>query len=153
MKVITIFPYPADLPDGNINPKCYPYWKEFVAIANKEGYEVIQVSPLTALKIEGVKLLTGFLPSEAIINLAKKSEFYVTVDSFAQHLLNPFIRGYVIWGFSDPNIFGYKNNVNILKSEKYLRREQFKSWQYDPNYKEAYLKAEEVWDIIKKNPL
>lgn len=153
MKQIIIFPYPADLPSGEVNPKTFPYWKQFVEIANKEGYEVIQVSPLTALKIEGVKIVTGFLPSEAIINLVRKSEFYVTVDSFAQHLLNPFISGYVIWAFSDPAIFGYRNNVNIIKSDKYLRKEQFKNWESIPNYEEAYFKAEEVWDIIKKHPL
>jgi hypothetical protein len=45
-------------------------------------------------------------------------------------------RGIVLWSVSDPNIYGHKENINLLKSRDCLSKEQFLWWEYvehDPN--------------------
>jgi hypothetical protein len=70
----------------------------------------------------------------------------------------------VIWGISDPDIFGYDYNTNILKDRKYLRPDPFGTWKeikedektkvkkdvYMPQNKDAFEKPLEVFKIIGK---
>ena len=72
------------------------------------------------------------------------------MDSFLPHLAQQVEKpGVVIWSVSDPEIFGYKNNLNILKDRKYLRGNQFDIWEAGSYNPEAFLKAEEVYSVIK----
>ncbi len=125
MNYIAIFPYSKRTSEGIESPKNYPYWKELVQILSNRGYEVIQVSPFDEEKIEGVKYITGALPFKSIVDLVERAYTYISVDSFAPHLLHPYKRGIVIFGVSDPNLYGYAKNINLLKSRMYLKKEQF----------------------------
>ena len=108
---------------GNIqNAKSYPddFWEEFLAL----------------IKDHEVKEITGILPEQEIIDLVNWSDKWVSIDSFLQHLcayhkLKP---GVVLWGKSNPAIFGYKHNINLHKGR--FRPDQFRWWQdvkHDPN--------------------
>jgi hypothetical protein len=70
------------------------------------------------------------------------------------------IPGCVIWGVSDPNIFGYFYNKNILKNKSYLRNDQFGVWKneikdkpgmfkYIERNDEAFHDSETVFKEIK----
>ena len=73
------------------------------------------------------------------------------MDNFFPHLayhVNK--RGVVLWGPSDPQLFGYPTNVNILKGKGYLRPDPYGIWEsieFDPN---RFVKAEEVYKIVNK---
>jgi hypothetical protein len=56
------------------------------------------------------------------------------------------------FGQSDPNIFGYPGNINLLKDRSYLRPEQFLHWWHETVfYKEdAFVSAETVTETLFK---
>jgi hypothetical protein len=60
------------------------------------------------------------------------------------------IYGVVIWGKSDPLLFGYPENVNLLKDRKYLRARQFYIWDDEPFDPEVFVEPAEVVKAVKK---
>jgi len=116
---------------GNPNAKAYPYFDEL------KGHEI--------------KVLEGKLSTQEIIDLVNWSDKWVSVDTFlphfcAYHKLKP---GIVLWGLSDPEIFGYKHNINLLKDRKYLRKEQFKWWKDEPINKEAFVSIDILNGVLQ----
>ena len=74
---------------------------------------------------------------------------WVSVDNFFPHLANLCgRRGIVIWGQSDYNLFGWKNNINLLKDRKYLRPNQFGTWEEAVFNKEAFVDPDVVINAI-----
>jgi len=149
MKVV-ISPYSQKLrppKEKEVNPKNYPYWKELIELL--KGHEIIQVG------VNGEQRLvqdTRFnWPLNDLKNLISECDFWISVDNFFPHLayhVNK--RGVVLWGPSDPQLFGYPTNVNILKDKSYLRPDQYGIWEsieFDPN---RFVKAEEVYKIVNK---
>ena len=120
---------------GNIqNAKSYPFWDKLLLLL--EGHEV--------------KEIKGFLSEQEIKDLINWSDIWCSIDSFLQHFVayNKLKGGIVIWGLSDPDVFGYKNNINLLKDKKHLRKDQFLWWRDIPNYPEAFVSPEEVYKAI-----
>lgn len=113
---------------GNPNAKAYPYWDELT------GHEI--------------KVLEGKLSTQEIIDLVNWSDVWVATDTFLQHFCayHKLKRGIVIWGKSDPKLFGYEHNINLLKDRKYLRRHQFLWWKDEPIDKEAFVSI----DVLQK---
>jgi ADP-heptose:LPS heptosyltransferase len=116
---------------GNPNAKSYPYWDELT------GHDI--------------KVLEGKLSTQEIIDLVNWSDKWVSVDTFlphfcAYHKLKP---GIVIFAKSDPEIFGYKHNINLLKDRKYLRAEQFKWWKDEPINKEAFVSIDILNGVLQ----
>src|ERR1035437_3729664 len=69
------------------------------------------------------------LNNNEIKKLCNKVEHIVCIDSFLQHLLAPSLRKIIVlWSKSDPNLFGYMHNINLLKDRKYLRPDQYGVW-------------------------
>ena len=101
---------------GNLqNPKSYPYWEEF----------------LTLIPEHEVKEIKGILPEQEIIDLVNWADCVICIDSFLPHLIkyhNLKTKVICLWGKSDPLIFGYKENINLLKDRKNLRQDQFRWW-------------------------
>jgi len=122
MKKILIIPNERKLRNGKKNPKDYPYWDELKEKLTKK-YEV-----------NIIKDILPFKEWEKIIHTYDK---IITIDSFFQHFCwyhNK--KCIVIFGKSDPIIFGHVENTNILKSRANLRQNQFDIWEseeYDPN--------------------
>jgi hypothetical protein len=75
------------------------------------------------------------------------------VDSFLQHFCWSIgVKAIVLWGTSDPLIFGHEENINVLKNRGYLRPNQFDMWEGDPYNPNAFVTPEEVLKIISEYP-
>ncbi len=145
---VLIFPFPKAIGEGKISAKNYPYWTELLSLLQKE-------CNLIQLGVVGEKqLINDFrlnLPLEELKKLITECSFWISCDSFAPHLAKHIGKtGAVIWGKSDPVIFGYPENLNILKDRKHLRRDQFKYWLEEPFDPEVFLPPADVYKLIKQ---
>jgi ADP-heptose:LPS heptosyltransferase len=83
--------------------------------------------------------------------LLSKCETWISVDNFFPHLANLYgKKGIVLWGQSDPNIFGYQYNLNLLKSRSYLREKQFDIWEACEPKEDAFLTPQEVLGLTER---
>ncbi len=148
MKSIIISPFSRPLRSGKRNPKNYPYWKELIELLRSQGYKIIQIG------VEGEEDLKvdQFLKNKSfkdLKKLLKKVDFWISVDNFMNHFGSMVKKkGIVIFGKSDPEIFGYKQNINILKDRKYLRKDQFDIWEKENFEEEVFVLPEEIMKII-----
>jgi ADP-heptose:LPS heptosyltransferase len=161
MKRCIISPYSRKLRNGNtINPKDYPHWDGLVKLLIEDGFEITQIGVsgenrlgVAQEGISGFNLSWKFnLPLNELTDLVLSSNLWVAVDNFFQHLCHLIPKpGVVIFGPSDPLIFGHKENINILKDRKLLREKQFDIWEVCPVNDECFYKPEEVMKIIKQS--
>lgn len=152
MKRVLISPFAQNLRNGAENPKNYPYWDELLALINKEQIKITQIG---SSKDKQLPFVDSFLVNEKFLNiknLIKEHDTWISVDSFIQHLNHYYDKkpGIVIWSQSDPKIFGYDENVNILKHRKYLREKQFWLWEQCQYNKEAYVNPTVVHTALLK---
>jgi ADP-heptose:LPS heptosyltransferase len=138
--MIIIAPYAQKLRNGQNNPKNYPWWPELISMINE---------PIIQVGIEGETLLVDdFRKNLSIQDLTKlilECRTWISVDSFFQHLAWDIGKsGVVLWGQSDPLIFGHPENTNLLKDRKYLREKQFWWWEQCEYNAEAFAKPEEI---------
>jgi ADP-heptose:LPS heptosyltransferase len=127
------------------NAKTFPHWPRLIELL--QGEKIIQ------LGVEGEEpLVEDFrkaLPLKVIAELVRQSDYWIAIDSFLPHLAQHVgTSGVVIWSASDPNIFGYDSNLNLLKDRKYLRKRQFGIWEEQSFVADAFLSAEEVHEQI-----
>jgi len=123
--MILISPFAKAMRDGKPHPKNYPWWPEVIA---KIDEEVIQVG------IEGeLQLVPTFhkgLSLTELGELVQQCTTWLSVDTFLQHFCWDLQKpGIVIFGQSDPIIFGHPENINLLEDRKYLREKQFWLWE------------------------
>lgn len=161
MKVL-ISPFAQLLRNGKENPKNFPYWNELIYRLIDRGIDVIQIGSLKDTRINYKEVpphdhMGSFefkqnLKLKEIANLLKECDTWVSVDSFLQHLNQCWVRkrGIVIFSQSDPRIFGYPTNNNLLKNRTYLREKQFWLWEQCEYNKDAFVTAEEVYKAILK---
>lgn len=138
--MIIISPYSKELRDGKKNPKNYPYWKELISLIQE---------PIIQVGIDGEEqLVENFRKNLSITelrNLINECRIWISVDSFFQHLAwNSNKPGIVLFGQSDPLIFGHSENINLLKDRSYLREKQFWLWEQCDYREEAFVKPAEV---------
>ena len=143
--MIIIAPYAKRMPNGQENPKNYPYWPELIKMIEE---------PIIQIGVEGeTQLVPDFrknLSMDQLGELVKECRTWIGVDSFFQHLCwDQGKPGVVIFSQSDPNIFGHKENINVLKDRKYLRQQQFWLWTQAEYLIEAYVSPEEVFSKIR----
>jgi ADP-heptose:LPS heptosyltransferase len=138
--MIIISPYAKAMPNGQENPKNYPYWEEVISKIEE---------PIVQIGVQGEKqLVRDFRKNLSLPQLAalvRECKTWISVDSFFQHFcwdLNK--QGIVIFSQSDPLIFGHKENINLLKDRKYLRPDQFWLWTQAKYNIDAYITPEEV---------
>lgn len=144
--MIIIAPFAKKLINGKRNPKDYPYWKEVIA-GIKE--------PIVQVGIEGEEqLVEDFrknLPIKDLRSLIQECRLWLSCDSFFQHLgWDEGKQGIVLWGPSDPLIFGHKENINLLKDRKYLVENQFLWWEFTEHKDERFVGPKEVLQHINK---
>ena len=90
------------------------------------------------------------LSIEQLSELILQCRTWISVDSFFQHLCWDLGKpGIVLWGQSDPIIFGHPENINLLKDRKYLRTNQFHIWEQAEYIKEAFVDPDIVYSHIK----
>ncbi len=153
MHQIIVSPYSKKLRNGNMNPKNYPYWEDFVKLANSAGYSCVQIARNDEPVIEAVRNKTNkifeYENLGELDNLIYSCKTFVTIDSFLPHLCHyKKVYGVVIFGRSDPKIFGYTENINILKDRKYLRNNQFDMWENTEYIEEAFVLPEVVLEAV-----
>ena len=144
--MIIISPYSKQLISKKRNPKNYPYWKELTS-AIKEN-EIIQIGVTGEEQI--VKDFRKNLPLKQIEDLVRQCELWMSVDNFFPHLAHHIGKpGLVIFGVSYPNIYGYPENINILKDRKYLRKNQFDMYDSCLFNEDVFLKPNDIIVKIK----
>jgi hypothetical protein len=148
--MILISPYSRKLRNNKENPKNYPYWKELIELLKEYDNNIVQIG------VKGeIPLVLDFrfdMRLEDIKRLVFSSDFWMSVDNFLPHLVN--VRkvnkqGIVLWGPSDPLIYGYKSNINILKSRDCLRKDQFGIWEALDFNKDIFMEPEGVISIMR----
>lgn len=149
MKKILIAPYSKPLNIKQQNPKNYPYWQKLIELL-KQKYTLIQIVFGNEPKLDAHSYINNpnFLELEHII---QNYDTWLSVDTYLQHIAN-FIdkQGIVIWGQSDPLIFGHKNNLNLLKDRKYLRENQYGLWRDCQYNEEVFMQPEIIYNEIVK---
>lgn len=153
--MILISPYSKPLKNGNPNPKNYPYWKELISLLpNKPPNNIMQAMYKGEEFIKDCGI--GFIEYTSLREFSQWIEFntciiIVSVDNFLPHLAHYYGKqSIVLWGQSDPNLFGYKENINLLKSRIFLRPNQFDTWDGILYKKESFVSPEIVVEQINK---
>lgn len=148
MKII-ISPYSRALRNGKENAKNYPYWSELVKLMKDQGIYVIQIGVVGEKKIEGVDEVIFNKPLLELEQLVKECDTWISVDNFFQHFCYTLSKpGIVLFGRSDPNIFGHKENINLLKDRANLRAQQFDIWEVVEYSKDVFVEPSVVMDSI-----
>lgn len=152
MKQIIICPYARPLRGEHstrVNPKNYPFFPELITLMRKEGYFVTQVGGTGEAKLVCDDYKLG-LPMKQLKELLLATTGWVAVDNFFGHFASYYgKRGITIWGQSDPIIYGYPQNFNLLKSRGWLRDDQYGLWESVPFLKEAFIEPEYVLEKVK----
>lgn len=144
--MVIIAPYAKRLISGKRNPKDYPYWDQLVS-----GIK----GPIVQVGVDGEEqIVEDFrrnLPISELRKLIRECRTWVSVDSFFQHLAWDEKRpGIVLWGVSDPLIFGHPENVNLLRDRKHLAQNQFLWWEYTEHSDDRFVGPGEVLMHINK---
>lgn len=150
MSYCVISPYSRKLRNGGfVNPKDYPYWSDIVSFIHSKGMEAVQIGGVGENRIIGVdKVIIGanFQELEQLVRGAHK---WLSVDNFFHHFCASIkVPGIVIFGRSDPNIFGHPINTNLLKDRNYLRPDQFGIWESIPFDSDVFVQPEMVCRFI-----
>lgn len=127
MKIL-IHAWSRKLRNGKENPKNYPYWKELILLLERDGHQLIQIGE------EGEEqLVPDFrknLKFKELKELIKECDTWIAIDSFFQHLAWRVDKGgIVLFGQSNPRIFGHSENMNLYVGERYFRQWQFQTWE------------------------
>lgn len=144
--MILLSPYAKFMRNGALHPKNYPWWDEVIANIDDE---IIQVG------IEGedpfVSDFRKNLPLTELAKLVDQCTTWLSVDSFFQHFCWDLKKsGIVVWGQSDPLIFGHPENVNLLKDRKYLREKQFWWWEQCEFKADAFVEPKVILQALKQ---
>ena len=150
MPKIIISPYSRKLRNGKPNPKNYPWWPELIKLLREKNNYVVQVGVKGEKEFE-VDEVQFSKPLAELITLLNECDNWISVDNFFQHLAYVHNKpGIVIFGQSDPNIFGHKENTNILKDRNYLRALPFDIWERIEQTDECFVEPKIITDIISK---
>ena len=119
--MIIISPYSKFMRNGAKHPKNYPFWDEVLKHIKE---------PVVQVGVEGETQITQDfrknIPLPQLGELVKECKTWMSCDSFFQHFCWDLGKpGVVVFGQSDPNIFGHPENINLLKDRSYLRDKQF----------------------------
>ncbi|MFA6971365.1 MAG: glycosyltransferase family 9 protein [Gallionella sp.] len=148
MKTLMISPYSKKRPNGKPCAKNYPWWKELMALLAREGIKTVQIG-IAGEEPIGAHTCVMDLPLETIKKDLQLCDGWVSVDNFLPHLgASLGKRGVVIFGPSDPIVFGHPSNINVLKDRKYLRPLQFATWHEEEMVEERFARPEEILKII-----
>ena len=153
MKKVIISPHSRMLRTGKQNAKNYPWWSEVVKLLKDADIYVIQIGESRQSEPQiGAHEVINDLNLKQLQEKVKETDGWMSVDNFFQHLcaFTPEKPGVVVWGISDPLIFGYPHNINLLKDRKYLRPKQFDIWENADFSKSVFVSPETVVDAVKK---
>src|SRR5438552_15181681 len=139
----------APILNGSGSPKNYPFARELVELLLNEGHVVIQVGGNDEEQIAS-DFRKG-LPFNQVEELIQSCDTAICADSYLQHhcwLVGK--RAIVLWGVSDPLIFGHSTHINLLKGRDFLRPNQFDLYYSNQVNPEAFVSPQEVVDALKQ---
>ena len=145
--MIIISPFAKQMRNGAPHPKNYPlnYWYELLPQIDEPIIQVGVTGETQLVPDLKVNLSLGELK-----NLVNECRTWISVDSFFQHFCWDLgKRGIVIFGQSDPNIFGHPENINLLKDRKYLRERQFWMWEQCDFNPAVFVKPDVILEALK----
>jgi hypothetical protein len=134
--------------------KTYPFWNILIDNLKEAGYKVVQFKFKNEPSYNNVdEVITPSFPT--IVELLKDPDSYlISNDSFIPHLLNVYLptkKNFVLFGCTNPDIYGYSQNINILKSKSFLVENQFTVLKdLQPN-KNMWIEPIFILEIIEKN--
>lgn len=141
-KTIIISPYSQRLRNGAVNPKNWPFWEDLVRILNSQA-NLIQIGVHGENKL--IENCYFNLSRENLLDLCRTMDLFISVDNFFPHFCHYYnFRGIVLFSRSDPNIFGYRENINLLKDRSYLRPDQFGNWEACTPNPDSYVSLDNV---------
>lgn len=143
---IAIAPYSVKLRTGRTNPKNYPEWPEVVDRLKAQNYEILQLGVQGEVALSGVdQHIVGF-PFPKVREIIQACVTWVSVDSWLPHFCysERLKSGIVLFGQSDPLIFGYPENNNLLKDRRYLREWPFDAWEAAEYRPDVFVSPNEV---------
>lgn len=149
MKIL-ISPFSKPLRNGKRNPKNYPFWDALVELLKKDGHTITQLAfgNEDALKVDSVLRYTKLAEVEKSL---REHDLFISIDNFLQHLAHYHgFKGIVLWGKSDPKLFGYPENVNVVKDEKYIRKRQFDIWEAEEYEEKVFEEPKKVVEYVKE---
>lgn len=149
-KIVVISPWSHKLPTGNENPKNFPYWEELVVDLKAAGCYIKQIG-VTGEKLIGADEIIFNASIDSLKEILNECDTFISVDSFFPHFAHYHNKhGIVIFSQSDPILFGYPENLNILKSRDYLRKEQFWLWTQTEYDEQAFISSKDVLSNVLK---
>tara|TARA_R110000868_G_scaffold213710_1_gene463838 strand:+ start:175 stop:618 length:444 start_codon:yes stop_codon:yes gene_type:complete len=142
--MILLSPFAKKMRNGKKHPKDYPHWETLISMIDED---IVQVG------IEGEQqLVADFrknLPLSDLKELVLQCRTWVSVDSFFQHFCWDLGKsGIVLFGQSDPKIFGHPENINLYADKKFFREKQFWMWEQAEVIDDAFLKPRVILDYI-----
>ena len=141
MKIL-LAPFAAPQPySKRPNAKNYPFTAKLVCLL--EGHDLMQIGGSHDPQIVPVfKQNPSHKETESLL---QQCDTFIAVDSYLQHAAWAIGKpGIVLWGPSDPLIFGHDLHTNLFKSRIYLRPNQFLNWEDVSLRSEAFVDPEVV---------
>jgi ADP-heptose:LPS heptosyltransferase len=144
--MILIAPWSKQLRNGSPNPKNYPHWHDLVKLLP---------SPVVQVGVDGeLQLVEDFRKNLNLKDLAQiiqSCSTWISVDTFFQHYAWSLgKKGVVIWGQSDPKIYGHEENINLLLDRSYLTPNQFLMWEMIPYRDDCWVDPKTVLQHVLK---
>lgn len=137
--------------NGKRNPKDYPYWQDLInLITVYYRFSIIQIGTECEQRFNNTGFFIKNPPFKQLTQEIQAATVVICVDNFMQHMAHYYdVKCIVLWGQSDPQLFGYNENVNLVKDGKYFRPNQFDVWESTEYKEDAFLPAKEVFEHIK----
>lgn len=147
---IFLAPFTNKRIDGKPHAKEYPFWEELLNLITIQDEVYQYVMPGDK---ELVKSVIPHVPFKDFFNIVKEMDTFLCVDSYLPHFMNchfPDKRGFVLFGPSDPTIWGYQQNFNLTNGRSFWRPNQFETWnQWEAN-PESHVNPLDVYSAITK---
>lgn len=145
---VLISPWARKTTEGGPSPKNYPHWFGVVAALKKADHDVVQLSCKGEMDVPGARRMDD-LSFDRIGELMKSADTWASVDNFFHHMAWTICEpGVVIFGPSDPEIFGHPENINLLKDRRFLREWQFRLWSQEKHRPEIFVGPEAVISAV-----
>lgn len=127
-KMVLIHPF------SNGKAKNYPNFHTIAKFLreNMEIYPIIQLGSGKDEKFDWADWHFFDLPLDKLAKLLESCSFWISVDSFIPHLCQTEeleTLGIVIWGPSDPKIFGYDQFINLTGDDPNYTRDPYLWWK------------------------
>jgi ADP-heptose:LPS heptosyltransferase len=143
-KTVLISPWSRRMRNGKTNPKNYPYWTEVVKGLRDKGIRTIQIG-VAYEDLIGADEVKFDMSINDTASLLKACDTFVSVDNFLHHMAHLYQKkGVVIYSRTNPELFGYPEQINLFLVSKYFAPNQYDIIERIDYVKEAFVGADSV---------